>query len=85
MSVTTALTARWNAHARWARLGAFIYLTALESGHYNAATSAGPPVDVKLVKRQHWRPENFTHQTYGPVPVVRALAESLNLATVSVG
>ena len=34
---------------------------------------------------QHWKPENFTHQVYGPVPVVRALAESLNLATVGVG
>jgi penicillin-binding protein 1B len=64
----------------------FIYLTALESGHYNAATVVqDAPVDVKLVNGKHWRPENFTHQTYGPVPVVRALAESLNLATVSVG
>ncbi len=64
----------------------FIYLTALESGRYNAATVVqDAPVDVKLVNGKHWRPENFTHQTYGPVPVVRALAESLNLATVSVG
>jgi penicillin-binding protein 1B len=64
----------------------FIYLTALESGHYNAATVVqDAPLDVKLVNGKHWRPENFTHQTYGPVPVVRALAESLNLATVSVG
>ena len=29
--------------------------------------------------------ENFTRQTYGPIPVVRALAESLNLATIGVG
>ena len=64
----------------------FIYLTALESGHYNAATVVqDAPVDVTLVNGKHWRPENFTHQTYGAVPVVRALAESLNLATVSVG
>src|SRR5258707_5962439 len=64
----------------------FIYLTALESGHYNAATVVqDEPVDVKLANDKHWRPENFTHQTYGPVPVVRALAESLNLATVGVG
>ena len=64
----------------------FIYLTALESGRYNAATVVqDAPLDVKLVNGKHWRPENFTHQTYGPVPVVRALAESLNLATVSVG
>jgi penicillin-binding protein 1B len=64
----------------------FIYLTALESGRYNAATVVqDAPVDVKLVNGRHWQPENFTRQIYGPVPVVRALAESLNLATVGVG
>jgi penicillin-binding protein 1B len=64
----------------------FIYLTALESGHYNAATVVqDAPVDVRLVNGTHWRPENFTHQVYGPVPVVRALSESMNLATVGVG
>jgi len=64
----------------------FIYLTALESGRYNAATVVqDAPVDVKLAGGGHWTPENFTHQVYGPVPVVRALAESLNLATVGVG
>lgn len=64
----------------------FIYLTALESGRYNAATVIeDKPVDLKLVNGQHWKPENFTRQVYGAVPVVRALAESLNLATVGVG
>jgi len=64
----------------------FIYLTALESGRYTAATVVqDAPVDVKLVNGRHWKPENFTRQVYGPVPVVRALAESLNLATVGVG
>jgi len=64
----------------------FIYLTALESGRYNAATVVqDAPVDVKLTGGKHWTPENFTHEVYGPVPVVRALAESLNLATVGVG
>ena len=64
----------------------FIYLTALESGRYTAATVVqDAPVDVKLDRDHHWRPENFTHQVYGPVPLVRALSESLNLATVGVG
>jgi penicillin-binding protein 1B len=64
----------------------FIYLTALESGRYNAATVVqDAPVDVKLAGGRHWTPENFTREVYGPVPVVRALAESLNLATVGVG
>ena len=64
----------------------FIYLTALESGRYNAATIVqDEPVDLKLAGGQHWRPENFSRDVNGPVPVVRALAESLNLATVGVG
>ncbi|MBV8145938.1 MAG: penicillin-binding protein 1B, partial [Gammaproteobacteria bacterium] len=64
----------------------FIYLTALESGRYNATTVVqDAPVDVKLTGDRHWTPENFTHEVYGPVPVARALAESLNLATVGVG
>jgi penicillin-binding protein 1B len=64
----------------------FIYLTALESGRYNAATVVeDQPVDLPLAGGKHWRPENFTHDFNGPVPVVRALAESLNLATVGVG
>jgi penicillin-binding protein 1B len=64
----------------------FIYLAALESGRYNAATVVqDAPVDLKLANGRHWQPENFTREIYGPVPVVRALAESLNLATVGVG
>ena len=64
----------------------FVYLAALESGRYNAATPVqDAPVDVPLANGRHWRPENFTHETYGTVPVVRALADSLNLATVGIG
>jgi len=64
----------------------FIYLTALETGRYNAATVVqDAPVAIKLANGTVWRPENFTRQTYGPVPLVHALAESLNLATVGIG
>ena len=64
----------------------FIYLTALETGRYNAATVVqDQPVNIKLANGRYWRPENFTRRNYGPVPVVRALAESLNDATVGVG
>ena len=53
----------------------FIYLTALETGRYNAATIVqDAPVAIKLANGTVWRPENFTKQTYGPVPLVRALA-----------
>jgi penicillin-binding protein 1B len=64
----------------------FIYLTALETGRYNAATIVqDQPVSIRLANGRYWRPENFTRRNYGPVPVVRALAESLNDATVGVG
>jgi len=64
----------------------FIYLTALETGRYNAATIVNDaPVEIELARNKIWKPENYTKQTYGPVPLVRALAESLNLATVTVG
>jgi penicillin-binding protein 1B len=64
----------------------FIYLTALETGRYTAATVVqDAPLSVRLPDGKYWQPENFTRQTYGPVPLVRALAESLNLATVGVG
>ena len=64
----------------------FIYLTALETGRYNAATIIqDQPVQIRLADGEQWRPENFSKQTYGPVPLVRALAESLNLATVGLG
>ncbi len=64
----------------------FVYLTALETKRYTAASIIqDEPVDVRLRNGTHWRPENFTRQVYGPVPIVRALAESLNLATVGLG
>lgn len=64
----------------------FVYLTALETGRYNAATVVqDTPVSIKLVNGKFWQPENFTKTSAGPVPVVRALAESLNLATINVG
>ncbi|HVW68335.1 MAG TPA: penicillin-binding protein 1B [Steroidobacteraceae bacterium] len=64
----------------------FIYLTAIETGRYNAATVVqDAPVAIRLANGTVWKPENFTRQTYGPIPVVHALAESLNLATVGVG
>ena len=64
----------------------FIYLTAFETGRYTAATVVqDAPVSIKLVNGKYWEPENFTKTSAGPVPVVRALAESLNLATINVG
>jgi penicillin-binding protein 1B len=63
-----------------------VYLTALESSRYNAATLIeDAPIELKLKDGSVWAPQNFEHQIYGWVPMARALAESMNLATVRLG
>ncbi len=63
-----------------------VYLTALETGRYNAATLIeDAPLELKLKDGSVWAPQNFEHQFYGQVPMARALAESMNLATVRLG
>src|SRR6202035_308309 len=63
-----------------------VYLTALETGRYNAATLIeDAPIELKLSDGSVWAPQNFEHQLYGRVPMARALAESMNLATVRLG
>jgi penicillin-binding protein 1B len=63
-----------------------VYLTALESGRYTAASVIeDAPIELKLPDGSVWAPENFEHQVYGQVPLARALAESMNLATVKLG
>jgi penicillin-binding protein 1B len=63
-----------------------VYLTAIESGRYNAASILqDAPLELKLPDGQVWAPQNYTHETYGSVPMVRALSESMNLATVRLG
>jgi penicillin-binding protein 1B len=63
-----------------------VYLAALESGRYNAATVIeDAPLELKLSDGSTWAPQNFEHQFYGQVPLARALAESMNLATVRRG
>lgn len=63
-----------------------VFLAALESGRYHAASIIEDgPIEVKLSNTQVWRPKNITEEFYGPVPLVRAMAQSLNLATVRLG
>jgi penicillin-binding protein 1B len=63
-----------------------VYLAALETGRYNAATMLDDaPITLKLSDGSSWAPQNYTHEIYGRVPMVRALAESMNLATVRLG
>jgi len=63
-----------------------VYLAALETGRYTPASIlADEPVDLKLPNGDRWKPANFDKQLRGPVPMVRALTQSLNLATVNLG
>jgi penicillin-binding protein 1B len=63
-----------------------VYLTALESGRYTAASLIeDAPIELKLADGSVWAPQNFERQVYGQVPLARALAESMNLATVRLG
>ncbi|MGC1520198.1 MAG: transglycosylase domain-containing protein, partial [Steroidobacteraceae bacterium] len=63
-----------------------VYLAAIETGRYNAATMIeDAPIELKLGDGSIWAPQNFEHQVYGRVPMARALAESMNLATVRLG
>ncbi len=63
-----------------------VYLAALETGRYHAASLIDDaPIEVKLPGGKRWRPENFTPEVNGLVPLTRALADSLNLATVHLG
>jgi penicillin-binding protein 1B len=63
-----------------------VYLSALETGRYTAGSIVeDAPVDLPLSGGDHWTPENYTHLVYGPVTLVHALAESMNLATVHLG
>jgi penicillin-binding protein 1B len=63
-----------------------IYLAAMETGNFTAASIVEDgPVEVKLSKGKTWQPQNYSEEFYGPVPLVRALAQSMNLATVRLG
>ncbi len=63
-----------------------IYLAAMESGKYHAASIVDDaPLEVKLPNGQLWKPKNISEQLYGPVPLVRALAQSMNLASARLG
>jgi len=63
-----------------------VYLAALQSGRYTlASTIPDEPLTVELENGTQWMPENFDKQVHGEVSLLRALAESFNLATVRLG
>jgi penicillin-binding protein 1B len=63
-----------------------VYLVALESGQFNLATIVDDaPIVIPDRHSGDWIPNNFDETPKGPVPVLRALGDSLNLATVRIG
>jgi penicillin-binding protein 1A len=55
----------------------FVYLTAIERGLTPDTVRDDKPVAVR-----GWRPENYGHEYFGPVPLRKALALSLNTVSV---
>ncbi|MBT8443478.1 MAG: penicillin-binding protein 1B [Gammaproteobacteria bacterium] len=63
-----------------------VYLAALQAKrHTLASTIADEPLAVTLENGDTWSPGNYSGETHGEVTLLRALAESFNLATVRVG
>lgn len=63
-----------------------VYLAGFESGRYTAASVLeDAPLTLKLDTGRTWSPQNYDRTYRGPVPAVRALAESLNTPTVRLG
>lgn len=58
----------------------FVYLTAIEKGLTPDTVRDDAPINVK-----GWRPENYSHEYFGPVTLTNALALSLNTVAVRVG
>jgi len=55
----------------------FVYLTALENGLTPDSVRQDAPIKIK-----GWQPENYGHEYFGPVPLTKALALSLNTVSV---
>ena len=63
-----------------------VYLAALQSGDYTLASSIDDEeIIVPLDTGDVWAPKNFSGEPHGTVSVLRALAESFNMATVRLG
>ena len=58
----------------------FVYLTAIEAGLTPDTVRQDAPLDIK-----GWKPENYSHEYFGPVTLTQALAMSLNTVAVRLG
>ncbi len=63
-----------------------VYLTALERPDFHLATQIqDTQVNLAQPNGETWTPSNFDEEVHGSVPLIRGLADSLNLATVQLG
>jgi penicillin-binding protein 1B len=62
-----------------------VYLSAIERGHHLASIVTDVPITIEPKYGEPWTPKNFDDEYRGELPLVRALAQSLNLATVHLG
>jgi penicillin-binding protein 1B len=63
-----------------------IYMTALESGRYNLASSVDDsPITVNLNDGTKWNPKNYDNRDHGYIPLTTALSQSYNQAAVRLG
>ncbi len=62
-----------------------IYLTALESGFDLISPIEDKPVTITPEFGDPWTPKNFNGKSAGTIPLLRGLAQSLNLASVNLG
>jgi penicillin-binding protein 1B len=62
------------------------YAAALQTGNYTlASTLEDEAIEIELENGDLWAPKNFGETSHGEVPLLRALAESYNQATVRLG
>jgi penicillin-binding protein 1B len=63
-----------------------VYLAALQTDDYTlASTVSDEPVEIELDNGDTWAPQNFDETSHGDVPLLRALGDSYNQATVRLG
>ena len=63
-----------------------IYMTALESGRYNLASSVDDsPITVNLNDGTTWNPKNYDNRDHGNIGLTTALAKSYNQSAVRLG
>ncbi|MGI9339367.1 MAG: penicillin-binding transpeptidase domain-containing protein, partial [Psychrobacter sp.] len=62
-----------------------IYMTALESGRYNLASSVDDSPITVTSNGNDWNPKNYDGRDHGFIPFTTALAKSYNQSTVRLG